>query len=78
MNEIVTAKQISEGMLNGMKTPNRVLEDAKLPKFPEALKNISRKPLVWDKEAVRAYYFGNSEPARIAQPNNNSMLSALV
>jgi len=54
---IVTAKQISENMLGGMKTPNRVLEDAKHPNFPKALKNISRKPLVWNKEEVRAFYF---------------------
>jgi len=56
-NNIVTAKQISEDMLKGMKTPNRVLEDAKLTAFPAALKNISRKPLVWNKEEVEAYYF---------------------
>ena len=60
---IVTAKQISEGMLGGMKTPNRVLEDAKLSTFPAALKNISRKPLVWNKEEVHAFYFPQTSQA---------------
>jgi len=58
MGTIVTAKEISEDMLKGRKTPNRVLEDAKLTGFPDALKNISRKPLVWDQDAVHVYYFG--------------------
>ena len=57
---IVTARQISESMLGGMKSPNRVLEDAKLDGFPEALKNISRKPLVWNKSEVHAFYFPDS------------------
>jgi len=59
MLEIITAKQISEDMLKGMKTPNRVLEDAKMEGFPAALKNISRKPLVWDKAEVIKFYFGD-------------------
>lgn len=55
--QVVTAKQISEEILHGLKTPNRVLEDAKQKGFPLPLRNISRKPLVWNRKEVINHYY---------------------
>ena len=61
--ELVTAKQISHDILKGRKTPNRVLEDAKRDDFPEPLRNISKKPLVWNKQEIVSFYYPDMNEA---------------